>query len=966
MAGRKDKPKWIWTARGQHAVDGYLRARRSFRLRSRPVEARLEVTAFSEYVLYVNGRQVGRGPAPSGFASPQSDVYTEADLPLRRGRNVVAVLAHNYHVGLARLPRTPAGLWLRLQVTCATGARVTVATDRRWRVEPAEDFNARAPRVHWTTGFAEVRDTRLEPAGWTEAAFDDRRWRRADEVRLRGHGVSGRPQPVERRAPRLFEEEVRPARVQSVGRLRMKPGVTAIPFEFNILTGAAGEFYAATFVYSAGRKRARLLFDCDEAAAVYVNNRQALRQGYDEAFVHWLGEEEHDDFPGTGIHRGQGRRVRPAEVDLEAGWNSLGVVLYGPESAWGFAMAFENPRTGRPMKVEFSPDRRRGDRSHWFIVTEELCPCSRNGIPETLAPNARTFPDPAFLVALEKRSPSRKAARQARALLARPKGKGPLVLPDGSYVRYDFGREVVGRVAMEVRGQAGAILDLAWSEGIGGTDAAAGGMRRADRLVLRGGWQEVCFVNRRALRCLELVCRSGDAPIEVRRIAVEATTALEAEPAILKTADRRLERVWALCRRTARACFQQTLEGSPGREAEQSIASAYLLGEIERIALGRTDRGEAALRAFAADQDEEGFFRALVPAGTRHAIPDWNLLWVVWLAEHVAWTGDRRLAEELLPAAERCLDWIASFRGPSGLLENKPDREGWWLMLDLSPMDKRGEVTAWQALYVRALEAAAGVARWLGRETTAARLGDEAETMRETARDRLWDGRVGRFVDARLFENLSESAGPATNYYALWGGLATSRQADRMLENLWSGETEAADWGEFENPYVKRFALEALLGRGEADRAVAMVRGYWGAMAEARLAAVPEMFRAGVPRAGEATAEGDFGPNGRRLAPAGCHGWGAYPEALVARWVLGVHPEEPGFEPARLAPMPGGLVRVSGSVWTPKGRVRVAIGASRGRRQVRVEVPEGMRYRLDRRHLEKSDEVQIVGGEEAG
>ena len=599
-------------------------------------------------------------------------------------------------------------------------------------------------------------------------------------------------------------------------------------------------------------------------------------------------------------------------------------------------------------------------------MTEELCPCSRNGIPETPAPNARTFPDPAFLVALEKRSPSRKAARQARALLARPKGKGPLVLPDGSYVRYDFGREVVGRVAMEVRGQAGAILDLAWSEGIGGTNAAAGGMRRADRLVLRGGWQEVRFVNRRALRCLELVCRSGDAPIEVRRIAVEATSALEAEPAILKTADRRLERVWALCRRTARACFQQTLEGSPGREAEQSVASAYLLGEIERIALGRTDRGEAALRAFAADQDEEGFFRALVPAGTRHANPDWNLLWVVWLAEHVAWTGDRRLAEELLPAAERCLDWTASFRGPSGLLENKPDREGWWLMLDLSPMDKRGEVTAWQALYVRALEAAAGVARWLGREATAARLGDEAEMIRETARDRLWDGRAGRFVDARLFENLSESAGPATNYYALYGRLADSRRAARILENLWDGETEVADWGAFENPYVKRFALEVLLGRGEADRAVAMVRNYWGAMAEARLAAVPEMFRAGMPRAAEATAEGDFGPNGRRLAPAGCHGWGAYPEALVARWVLGVHPEEPGFEPARLAPMPGRLVKVSGSVWTPKGRVRVAIRASRGCRQVRVEVPEGMRYRLDRRHLEKSDEVRIVGGEEAG
>ena len=81
---------------------------------------------------------------------------------------------------------------------------------------------------------------------------------------------------------------------------------------------------------------------------------------------------------------------------------------------------------------------------------------------------------------------------------------------------------------------------------------------------------------------------------------------------------------------------------------------------------------------------------------------------------------------------------------------------------------------------------------------------------------------------------------------------------------------------------------------------------------------------------------------------------------------MGVHPEEPGFEPARLAPMPGSLVRVSGSVWTLKGRVRVAIRVSRGQRRVRVEVPEGMRYRLDRRHLGGGDEVQVVGGEAVG
>jgi len=978
MAKRSDKAKWIWIASDTHVEDCWVRARREFTLRGDPAEARLRVAAFGDYVLYVNGRYVGCGPTPSSFESPILDEYGGVELPLARGRNVIALLCHNPHVALPRRPRLPGALWLDLEATYRNGSRVTLATDRRWRMAAAEDMSRRSPRIHWTAGFTEVRDTRREPAGWTEAGFDDRPWGRADEVRPRV-SLEGEPAPVPKpassplgRSGRPEETPVLPKRVQSVGRASWRLGVTAIPFEFTVLEPAIGEFYAATFVYSSTKRRARLEFDCDESAAVYVNNRHAARQGYDEEFADWLSESDRDEY--AGIHRGQGRRVSWAEVDLEAGWNSVGVVLYDPGMAWGFAMRFCGARTGRPLKLAFSPDQRREDLADWSIVTEELCPCGYGALPETPQPNERTFPDPSYQAAWENRAPSRKAARGTASLLAEPKGKGPLVLEGGSYVRYDFGAETVGHVELEVRGPAGAMLDLLWAETLaadGCLDAVRGGERHADRLILRGEWQTVHMAGRRALRYLELVARTDAGRVEVRRLAVRELHAPDGGAPHLDTGERRLASAFALARRTARCCVQRTFEDIPARDAAQSIPAAWMLAKVERTLFGRAARSADALRAFAADQDGKGFFRAAVPSGARYTIPDWNLLWIIHLAEHLAWTGDRAIAEQLYPAAERVLDWTAAYTDLEGLLENHPDQRPWWLFVDLSPVARTGVVTAWQALYARALRAAAEVADFLGRHEDAGHHEAEATELAKAARRRLWVAGLGVFADARHFEHVSESATPQSNYYALYGGLAGPKSTAKILDTFWSGNEETADWGPMENPFVKYFALAALLEAGEVDRALAIVRSYWGAMARAGYTTVPEVFRspAATPEGGPG-GDGQMpdapegGPFGRHPAPVACHAWGCYPEALLAEFVLGVRPGKPGFEPALLVPMPGSLKKARGGVWTPKGLVRASIRTVRGTRKVRYDVPEGLQYRVDARHLAEGDGIEVAGGAE--
>ncbi len=55
------------------------------------------------------------------------------------------------------------------------------------------------------------------------------------------------------------------------------------------------------------------------------------------------------------------------------------------------------------------------------------------------------------------------------------------------------------------------------------------------------------------------------------------------------------------------------------------------------------------------------------------------------------------------------------------------------------------------------------------------------------------------------------------------------------------------------------------------------------------------------------------------------HAWGAVPLNIIARYVLGVTPLEPGFKKARIAPHPAGIRYLKGTVPTAAGPITVEI-----------------------------------------
>jgi Bacterial alpha-L-rhamnosidase 6 hairpin glycosidase domain/Alpha-L-rhamnosidase N-terminal domain/Bacterial alpha-L-rhamnosidase concanavalin-like domain len=153
--------------------------RKTFDLEVVPVEAPARLTADSRYVLWVNGREVGRGPARSQPSRVRYDSYDLAPY-LSAGPNVFAVLVTYYGRPMSFWQPAPAAS--NTDAALVFEARVgdrTLVSDDSWRVLRPAAWSLMAG-THAGEGVpVEIVDAREVPRGWREADFDDAEWRQA-------------------------------------------------------------------------------------------------------------------------------------------------------------------------------------------------------------------------------------------------------------------------------------------------------------------------------------------------------------------------------------------------------------------------------------------------------------------------------------------------------------------------------------------------------------------------------------------------------------------------------------------------------------------------------------------------------------------------------------------------------------------------------------------------------------------
>jgi hypothetical protein len=819
---------------------------------------------------------------------------------------------------------------------------VTVESNGQWRMIVAPQYKKVAPRRMYTVGFTEIFDSRLEPCGWTETDFDDRAWPPADVVAAQPAAPYSRvlPCPV----PPLAHEQVRPASVGKCGYGGKLAGITGLPFEFAVFAPEDDEFYGATFVYSPKKQHVRLDFAADNRAAVFVNNMRMICQGQDDQFFNHLYYET-DSY--TGLYYGHGHRIPGAEVILEKGWNSVGVVLGAPHDTWGFVCRFSDLDTGRTLPLRFSPNRKMNDLPSWQVLSDSHLLDGCDGmLLDTPELNAGTFPSPAHLAAWEPRRPA--VLKKARTLCEGERGS--CLLPPNAVATFVLPAELVGCIELEVRGQPGAALDITAGEALtaaGYVNPLRDGLFLSDRLILNGQWTQWRSLDRRAMRYLELAVRNATRPVEVRLLRVDAQHYPPPAPARFACSDQVFNKLWHVGLATLDACTSAQFEDCPIREMAQWFGDTVVEGQVAAAVWGDEALTAKALRQFAADQPADRWMRPIVPSGYGDTISDYALLFPHLLQRHYLSWGDAKILDDCFPAIVRLLAFAETFVDKDGLLGNDPSLKN-WVLLDHTVVKSHRKmelISGYQAIYLVALDNAALVADALGHKTKAARWRAGAAKNRAAARQLLFDDKAGLFAESFTGGRLDGQFTATTNYLALFGGLATPQQEERILSRLWPEPTREAGklWPRPETPYFKYFVLEALFARGLWRQAFTVLRDYYGALLRRPEAwTLPEVFQHDTP------------PR-QPLTSSLCHAWGASPLLYYFRWICGLRPAAPGFACLVVEPQPGDLKSLQAALHTPRGEVVLRLTSERSGRTITVAAPRKMEIELRRTWLEPQD-----------
>ena len=136
--------RWIWCKGEAKPYHFYLYARKTFILDGEPTSAQLHITASDRYVLYLNGRYLGRGPARSDPRRKSYDTYDVA-ASLQKGTNVIGMRAYHYGMPARGEPRAVTQYFYEAPLLGeGWGAGREAAT--RLASEPAYGFSSTSPR----------------------------------------------------------------------------------------------------------------------------------------------------------------------------------------------------------------------------------------------------------------------------------------------------------------------------------------------------------------------------------------------------------------------------------------------------------------------------------------------------------------------------------------------------------------------------------------------------------------------------------------------------------------------------------------------------------------------------------------------------------------------------------------------------------------------------------------------------
>ena len=217
----------------------------------------------------------------------------------------------------------------------------------------------------------------------------------------------------------------------------------------------------------------------------------------------------------------------------------------------------------------------------------------------------------------------------------------------------------------------------------------------------------------------------------------------------------------------------------------------------------------------------------------------------------------------------------------------------------------------------------ADMSRAIGREADAAWYSEEAERVRHAYLKVFIDPKTGLIRDGEGVNHFTVQA----NAVAITSGVLPKEYHKRVADYICSKGMTCST-------YMAQHVLEALCVAGRADDALALMtspdeRG-WLAMMSKGATITMEFW--------------DLTMKEKWRVPDMNHAWSTAPLNVIARYVLGVTPLEPGFAKISIRPRLGSLTLVKAKVPTAVGTVSLYIRNARSTYDVELDSPAPVRF----------------------
>lgn len=490
------------------------------------------------------------------------------------------------------------------------------------------------------------------------------------------------------------------------------------------------------------------------------------------------------------------------------------------------------------------------------------------------------------------------------------------------YVILDLGREEDGYLQFTVESSQRASINIGWSEMMDHGDITANepGGNYVAQYDVAPGTQHWTMWGWHGMRFVELSFPGLSAPLRFHA-GLRFSTANLAHAGAFDTSSPLLTKLWHMGAYTFQLCsFDGTMD-CPTREQRQWLGDGEVELRVDGVADGNLDLARKFLKDAARDEWRDGAIPMVSDTGENMPllIDDYIFSFVNALDEYYLETGDKDFVLSVYPSVVRAMMWFQTFRQPDGLLGHVP----YWVFLDWSNPDKKGESSILNALYAHTLENAASLADMAGDQYHARIFRKDAESVRAVFNQRFWDPARGLYVDAWDNGHQSAQVGQLANADAVLFGFAPHDRVAGILAKITdpsrvrvgglnpatnqfvlNGQSKsAANTIVQAQTYGMFFVLEALSQQGRADMVRKYIEQFWGPMA--------------------AAGNGTFWENFIQKTGTSCHAWSAAPTYFLTTVILGVRPTSPGYSQYDIAPHAAGLNWAKGTVPTVHGPIQV-------------------------------------------